>query len=45
VKQYAGAGAEELDLDETLPNRARLADQLVESLLSERAVARLVDVE
>ena len=40
-----GARAEELDLDEALADRAGLADQLMEALLGQRAVASLVDVE
>src|SRR5258706_12119713 len=40
-----GSGAEELDRDEALPDRVRLADQLIQALLGQQAVASLVDVE
>src|SRR5688572_10929188 len=40
-----GAWVEELDLDEALVDRVRLADELIQALVGQRAVARLVDVE
>src|SRR5262245_52192338 len=40
-----GTGAEELDLERSLPDGARLADQLVQALVDEGALARRVHVE